>query len=321
MISLQEFNVVKTEEKGNVATYEVSPLPTGYGHTLANVFKRVLQSSIPGAAITGVKIDGVEHEYATLEGVKDDMLAVILSLKNVIFFSKSEEAVRLSIDVKGAKGKTVEVKASDIEKNSDVEVINEDYVITKLTSEKAKFKAEIIVERGIGYTLPKEEVREEIGMLPVDAIFSPVVNVNYNVVPTRVGGQTELDKVVMNIETNGSITPSDAFSIAANILSEMTSNLVSKTADMISGKVDTAQPLPAIEEVEVVGTGEVEESIMINDLNLSTRLHNALSRAGFSDLRKLEGFSEEELGNIRGMGEKSLEELLDVLKKNEIKII
>jgi DNA-directed RNA polymerase subunit alpha len=322
MISLSEFTVTKIKEEGNQAEFEITPLPTGFGNTLGNTLRRTLLASIPGSAITAVKIKGVQHEYSTLPGVSDDVLKVILSLKNVIILGKSEEPVELKLTKKGKKGSVVEVTAGDFEKNSDVEIINADYVITKLT-DAVDFELSVTVERNIGYQLPKESVREEVGLLPVDAIFSPVVNVSYEVIPTRVGQQTELDKLTLVVKTNGAITPSDAMNIASNILLELTQNLVNSTKDMISGRALTSLPTTDVDqyEEEVVVKSDNGKSLPISDLNLSTRLTNALLRSGFDDLRKLEGFTEEEVQNIRGMGEKSLVELIDVLKSNGINLI
>ncbi len=321
MIALSEFTITKTKEKDNSAVFEIGPLPTGYGHTLGNTLRRILNSSIPGAAITAVKINGAQHEYSTLSGVSDDILTILLSLKNVVFLIKTEEPVSLKLTATGKKGDVVEVKASDIEKNSDIEVINEDYVITKITDEKTKLDIEIRIERGVGYKLPDENVRSEVGQLPVDAIFSPVKLVNIEVVPTRVGQQTDLDQLNLYVQTDGSLTPSDALNIASNILDDMAQNFVKETKDMISGKIITTLPTETSEEVEDSAEEEVTTPILVSDLNLSTRLTNALMRAGFDDLRKLEGFTEEEVANIRGMGEKSLEELLKILKKHEVNLI
>lgn len=321
MIALSEFTIKKTNEKDNSAVFEIGPLPTGYGHTLGSILKRVLNSSIPGAAVTAVKINGVQHEYSTLAGISDDILTVVLALKNIVFLAKTEEPVTLKLSAKGEKGKVVEVKASDIDKNSDIEVINPDYVITKITDEKTKVEMELKVERGVGYRLPEENVRAEVGMLPVDAIFSPVKLVNLEVVPTRVGQKTDLDQLNLFVQTDGSLTPSDALNIASNILEEMSVNFVKETKDMISGKIITTLPTES-SAAEVEEEEEVESNpILVSDLNLSTRLTNALLRAGFDDLRKLEGFTEEEVANIRGMGEKSLVELLKILKKYEVNLI
>src|SRR5690606_14257068 len=158
-----------------------------------------------------------------------------------VFNVKTDDVVELDINVK-ASGNITEVKAGDFSKSSDVEVVNPDYVITKLTDSKANFKAKVTVQRGVGYQLPNESVRQEIGVLPVDANFSPVKLVKYDVVPTRVGQQTELDQINLAVETNGAITSSDALSIASNILNDMATNFVTQTKDMVSGKAMTTVP-------------------------------------------------------------------------------
>lgn len=321
MISLKEFSITKISDANNASEFVISPLPAGYGQTLGNNLRRVLLSSIPGTAITAVKINNANHEYTTLTGLSDDVLQIILSLKNVVLNSKIDEPVVLTLKAKGKAGEVVNVTAGDIEKNADVEVINPDYVITKLSDEKANIEMSITVKRGIGYSLPNEEVREEVSVLPVDAIFSPIKSVKFAVEPTRVGEEVELDKLVLTIKTDGSLTPSDAISISSNILLEMSQNFVEQTKDMISGKVVTTLPTKELVNNKKEDVQSDKEPILINDLNLSTRLTNALVRAGFDDLRKLDGFTEEEVANIRGMGEKSLVELLDILKKYEVKLI
>lgn len=318
MIALNEFTLTKTNDTGNKATFEVGPLPQGYGHTMGNFIRRVLLTSIPGTAITSVKIDGVQHEYATLQGVGDDILTILLSLKNVVLVSKTHDPVVLKLSAKGKANDVVEVKAADFEKNSDVEVINPDYVITTLSGTKSSVDLEITVERGVGYHFGNEGVRKELGMLPIDANYSPVVNVNYEIVPTRVGQQTDLDQVNITIETNGAVTPIEAFHTASDIVHEMTTHLIKNTEQMLSGNEVTVTL--GKKQEEKVETEEVVEPITVIDLNLSTRLTNALLRSGYDDLRKLEGMTEEAAANIRGMGDKSFNELLDVLKKHEVEL-
>lgn len=322
MVSLNQFNIKKTDAGNNTVTFEISPLPKGFGHTLGTFLRRTLLSAIPGTAITAVKIQGVEHEYSTLEGVSDDILAVILSLKNVVLLSKSLEPVTLNINVSGKDGKVTEVKAGDFEPNSDIEVINPDYVITKLTSGKSKFVASITVERGIGYSLTNEELRKELSMLPIDANFSPVKLVNYEITPARVGKETELDNLNLTVQTNGSVTPVEAFHIATDALNQVTAHLVQITDDMLSGKeisVTLSKQQRQIEEN--VATSSSEAPVRVSDLNLSTRLTNALLKSNYDDLRKLTGLTEEEVANIRGMGSKSFEELLTILRKYDIKLV
>lgn len=322
MVSLNQFSINKIVKNDTTATFEVGPLPKGFGHTLGTFLRRTLLSAIPGTAITAVKIQGVQHEYSTLDGLSDDILAVVLSLKNVVLLSKSLDPVELSINVSGKDGEVVEVKAGDFEANSNVEIINPEYVITKLTSSKAKFIATITVERGIGYSLPNESLRKELSVLPVDANFSPVRLVNYDVTPARVGKETELDQLNLSVETNGSITPVEAFHIATDALNQVSAHLVKITEDMLSGKevsVELSKQQRQVEESASTSTDGAP--IKVADLNLSTRLTNALLKSDYDDLRKLTGLTEEEVANIRGMGSKSFEELLVVLKKYDIKLV
>jgi DNA-directed RNA polymerase subunit alpha len=321
MISLNQFVIKKTGEGENQATFEIGPLPKGFGHTLGNYLRRTLLSAIPGTSITSVKINGIQHEYSKMEGLSDDILAVILSLKNVVLNSKTLEPVTLDINVTGEEGKVKEVRAGDISPDSNIEIINPEYVITRLTG-KAKFVAQIVVERGIGYFYQNEDVRKELGMLPVDANFSPVKLVNYEITPARVGKETELDQLNLTIQTNGSITPIEALHIASDTLSQATNHLVEMTEQMLNGKeVSVTLSRQQRQREEAVATPVSQSPIRVVDLNLSTRLTNALLKSNYDDLRKLEGLTEEEVANIRGMGSKSFEELLAILKKYDIKLV
>jgi len=325
MTSLNEFGVKKVLEKNNSVSFSVGPLPKGYGHTLGNFLRRILLSSIPGSAITAVKIEGVQHEYSTMAGAPDDVLAMLLSIKNVVVISKTLEPVTLKIDIKGKDGQVVEVKAGDIEKDSNIEIVNPEYVITRLTSGKARFNAEITVERGTGYSLPKEELRKEISVLPLDASFSPVKLVNYIVTSARVGKETDLDQLELTLETNGSIKAEEALHIAVDTINQMTIHLKDLTESLLTGG-EIAVSLNEQQKKSMVKQNMEEESdtklpIKVVDLNLSTRLTNSLLKSGYDDLRKLEGMTEEELSNIRGMGSKSFIELLEILKKHSIKLI
>lgn len=324
MISLNQFNIKKVNATSSKATFEIGPLPKGYGHTLGNFLRRVLLSSIAGSAITSVKIEGVEHEYSTLDGVPDDILTILLSIKNIVVVSKTLDPVTLSIDMKGKDGEVVEVKASDIEVNSNVEIINPDYVITKLTSSKSKFKAQITIERGTGYSFANEDLRKEISILPLDAAFSPVKLVSYEISSARVGKETELDQLDITVETNNAVTPEEALNVAADIVNQMTERLTELSAVLLSGDEITVslsnQERSSMSNV-ILNETEKKPPLRVVDLHLSTRLTNALLKSGYDDLRKLEGLTEEELSNIRGLGNKSFLELLDTLKKYEIKLI
>ncbi|MEO6729253.1 MAG: DNA-directed RNA polymerase subunit alpha [Candidatus Dojkabacteria bacterium] len=322
MISLKQFNIKKVQSASNSDTFQIGPLPQGYGSTLGTFLRRTLLSSIPGSAVTAVKIEGVDHEYSSMDGLSDDVLTVALSLKNVVVISKSLDPITVEINVTGKNGQVVEVTAGDIEKNQNIEVVNPEYVITRLTSAKAKFKATLTIERGVGYALPNEDMRKELGVLPLDANFSPVKLVNYAITPARVGRETELDQLDLTIETNGAVTSVEALHVASDILAQMTNHLITQTEQMLSGKEVTIAVNAMQKEQEEQAKVVVKEApIKVADLNLSTRLTNALLKSNYENLRTLEGLTEEEVASIRGMGSKSYLELLEVLKKYSIKLV
>lgn len=321
MITLQQFTIKKEAGDNNSAKFSIGPLPHGYGHTLGTFIRRVLLSSIPGSAITGVKIDGVQHEYSALDGVSDDILALLLSLKNVVLVSKSLEPVTVELNATGKAGEVVEVTAGDIEETNDVTVVNKDYVITKLTS-KTKLNIVLTIQRGVGYVLPNEDVRKEVSVLPLDANFSPVVLVNYLVSQTRVGKETELDQLDLSVETNGAVTPEEALHVAVDSLHQMTTHLIEQSASMLRGDEVTVAVQNEMKKSSIEAIASSDEApVRVADLNLSTRLSNALLKSNYDDLRKLTGLTEEEVASIRGMGSKSYQELLDVLKKHSIKLV
>jgi len=202
----------------NKATFTVEPCYFGYGTTLGNSLRRVLLSSLPGAAVTAVKIEGVEQEFAAVENVKEDALKICLAMKDLRVKVYSEEPVKLILKVKGQKV----VTAKDFDKNSDVEIINSDLEIATLTDKNAKMNLEVTVEQGRGYVPTEERTKDdiEIGTILVDAVFSPVVKVGYKVVPTRVGDITNFDKLIMDIETNGALSPQEAVEQSAAVLIE-----------------------------------------------------------------------------------------------------
>ena len=215
-IQLPELKPVR--EEGNKATFVVEPLHSGYGMTLGNSLRRVILSSLGGAAVTAVKIDSVAHEFSTIEGVKEDVVEIILNLKKLRFrvFSDAPQFLILNVSTKG------EITASDIKTSSDVEIVNPDQLIATLDTAKTKLGMEIKVEKGRGYVPVENREAEklEVGMIAVDALYSPVVRVRYSVENTRVGQMTDLDRLVIEIETDGTITPHDAIRQAAEILVE-----------------------------------------------------------------------------------------------------
>lgn len=203
-------------ERPNEGVLTVEPCTQGYGTTIGNAMRRVLLSSLPGAAVTAVKIKGVEHEFSTIPHVKEDALEIILNLKTLRMKLFSEEPVKLSLSVKGEKT----VTAADFSKNADVEIINKDLVIATLTDKAASFELEVTIGPGRGYKTTEERIKEklELGTIAIDALYSPVLNVSYKVAATRVGERTDYDKLVLNVETDGTLDPIDACKQAVDIL-------------------------------------------------------------------------------------------------------
>ncbi|MBI5077673.1 DNA-directed RNA polymerase subunit alpha [Candidatus Falkowbacteria bacterium] len=213
-------------KESNKATLTIEPCYFGYGTTLGNALRRALLSSLPGAAVTAVKITGATQEFSSLNNVHDDVLRVCLNLKNLRLKVFSEEPLKLYLKAKGVK----DVTAADFEKNSAVEIINKDLLITKITDKKGEFEMEATVQQGRGYLPIEERGKEEIeiGTIIIDAIFTPVVKVGYKVVPTRVGDITNYDKLIMDIETDGTITPAEAVDQASKLLIDHFSLLTAK---------------------------------------------------------------------------------------------
>ncbi len=212
----EQIKVISRED--NKATFEISPLLPGYGPTIANPLRRVLLSSLEGAAITSIKIKGVDHEFSTIPGILEDVIEIILNIKKIRFKLHGEEPVKVSLDVKGER----EVKASDIKLTSDVEVINDDEHIATITDKKAELSIEMDIEKGVGYVPVEQRQKEKlaIGAIAVDAIFSPIKMVNFAIENVRVGQRIDYNKILMTVETDGSISPETAMKKASDILVE-----------------------------------------------------------------------------------------------------
>ncbi len=322
MFPINQFSIKTVSENETDGVFNIGPLPKGYAATVGNTYRRLLLSSIPGSAVTSIKIQGVEHEYTTMAGLQDDVLTLVLALKGIAVVSHSDEPVKLKLSVKGDKSGPRVVTAADIEKNAMVEIVNPEFHLTTLSDDKSHIEAEITIEKGLGYALPNEELRKEIGTIPVDAIFTPVRLVSIEFGNTRVGQQTDLDQLVLKVSTNGAITPSAALYQAAEILVKVSEHLLQSANELLSEKsmqqVQNAT-LPLRSEAEA--KNENKQPLRVEDLNLSTRLTNALLNSNYEDLRQLEGLTEEEVSSIKGMGEKSFQELLAILKQNEVKLI
>lgn len=305
--------VVHIDEHDAVnATFSIEPLHSGYGMTLGNSIRRVLLSSIAGAAVVSFKIDGASHEFATISGVKEDVVEIILNLKGVRFrvFSDEPQTLRLS-----KKGKGI-ITAKDITLSADVEVVNTGHVIATLDNDKATLNMDIIVEKGRGYRTVEEISGRKVvsDMIAIDAIFSPVVRVRYRVENTRVGQMTDLDKLLITVETDGSITPEEAFEEAAAILVNQYTALAGQT------RVEASAPLTAGGDGGMPGDGNDDSPALmtsIEDLNLSARTTNALINNDIHTLKDLFSLSDAELRDLKGFGSKALDEVKEKMAEME----
>ncbi len=306
--------VVSTDNhSATSATFVIEPLHSGYGMTLGNSMRRVLLSSIAGAAVTGFRVDGVNHEFTTLPGVKEDVVDIMLNLKGIRFrvFSDEPQTVRIE---KTGKGK---VTAKDIKVNADVEIVNPEHVIATLDDAKSKLVMDLIVETGRGYrTIEETGVgRKASDVIIVDAIFSPVLRVRYKVENTRVGQVTDLDKLHISIETDASITPREAFEEASAILVNQYTALAGQT------RVESGAPAGSSEDDGLSGEDRDEPAELmtpIEELNLSARTTNALINNEIHTLKDLFSLSDSELRDLKGFGNKALDEVKEKMAELEL---
>jgi DNA-directed RNA polymerase subunit alpha len=296
-----------TEEENNRQRFAIGPLDPGFGHTLGNSLRRTLLSSIPGAAITQVRFDDALHEFDTIPGVVEDVTDVILNLKDIVLVSHSEEPVTLRLDVRGP----ADITAKDIQLTSDIEILNEDLHLATL-NKSGRIAVDITVSKGRGYrSAEANKVSETIGVIPVDSIFSPVRRVAFEVEPTRVEQSTEFDRLVIDIETDGSITPRDALASAGDTLR----SLVGLVADMS----DEPQGLE-LGELAVTSAGSPDLDLPIEDLDLSERPRNCLKRAQVNTVGELVQKTEDDLLAITNFGQKSLDEVIAKLDERGLSL-
>ncbi len=288
---------VAYREEDFYGRFVVEPLERGFGHTLGNALRRSLLSNLPGAAVTSVRIDGVQHEFSTIPGVKEDVTEIILNLKELALILHADVEKQVEII---AEGPGV-VTAADIRVDSEVEVVNPDLHIATL-SEGTKLHMTLNIERGYGYVSAERSKPAEqkvIGMIPIDAIYTPLRKVNYTVEDTRVGQITDYDKLVLEVWTNGAVTPEEAIGMAAKILVNQLS-IFTRLTD---------QPVIHHEEETETGlTGKVAE-LTIDELDLSVRAFNCLKRAGINTVAELVQINQEDMMKVRNLGKKSLEEV------------
>ena len=310
MISLPSQPKVILEEE-NRAVFEIEVLYPGYGQTIGNSLRRVLLSSLKGAALTSVKIEGVGHEFSTMAGVMEDSVELLLNLKHVRFKLHDDGPHNVTLSIKGEK----EVKGKDFDTPSQVEVVNEDVHIATLSSKKSSLNIEGVVESGFGYVPVEARTKEkvEVGTIALDAAFSPVRHVNYEVENMRLGDRTDYNRVRFHIETDGSISPREAFTQASKILVEQFNAIAGGFVEEKSAK---AEEVVSIKEEAEVGEKEGEEEvakIKLEDLKLSARTINALREAGIKTVGGLSRKKEETLREVEGMGDKGIQEVRKAL--------
>ncbi len=298
------------------ASFVIEPLHSGYGMTLGNSLRRVLLSSISGAAITAFKIEGVTHEFTSVPGVKEDVVDLMLNLKGIRFRVYGGEPQILRI-VKSGKGV---VTAKDIQVNADVEVVNPEHVIATIDDAKAKLVVDLTVEVGRGYrTIEEGAAKKASDMIALDAIFSPVLRVRYKVENTRVGQATDLDRLLLTVETDGSITPQDAFEEAAAVLVNQYTALAGKTRVAApEANTDTAGNQDGEFGSEMLGDEPTALNTSIEDLNLSARTTNALINNDIHTIRDLFALNDAELRDLKGFGSKALDEVKEKLAELEL---
>ena len=298
MIEFEKPNIQKVEETDNYGKFVVEPLERGYGTTLGNSLRRVMLASLPGAAITSIDIDGVLHEFSTVEGVTEDVTQIVLNLKKVALKIESEDAKNLELDVKGP----AEVTAADIQADGDVTILNPDLHIATV-ADGAELHMRMTADTGRGYNsadVNKARMDLAIGVLPIDSIYTPIERVNYTVENTRVGQSNDYDKLTLDVWTDGSLTPTEAISLAAKILTSHLTMFVNLTQE--------AQDAQVMVEREETHQEKVLDKT-IEELDLSVRSYNCLKRADIQTVKDLTERTEADMMKVRNLGQKSLEEI------------
>ena len=300
------FKIIEENSTQDFGQFVIEPLEPGFGHTLGNALRRVLLVSIPGVSVTSVKISGAKHKFSTIPGLKENVVDLLLNFKGLnlkLLNSKDTSVIRLKVS--GPK----EITAKDLEVSEDVEVVNKDHYLGSLTDKKGKLEMEITVERGSGYSLAEERRSTSLGMIPTDAIFTPVQRVNYEVSATRVGRQTNLDKLILQIWTNGVVSPREALDQSARILSSYFLQ-VFEPKDMESSAAVSAKPT----------VSDALSKMTVDELDLPTRIYNSLRNGGIETVGQLLETPRRDLISMRNMGGKSISIIESKLKEKDIEM-
>jgi DNA-directed RNA polymerase subunit alpha len=299
MIDTSKFNVKTVKSTTNYGKFELSPLVGGFGHTLGNSLRRVLLITIPGAAITRIRVDGANHLFTTLPGVKEDLVEISLNLKKVKFIYNRDEPLTIHLEKKGSG----EVTARDIEDSELCKVANPEQHIATLSDSKSSLEMDIIVERGVGYTMAKEQKTDVVGEIILDATFTPVVKVNYTVEPTRLGKKSNYDKLTLDVWTDGSVEPLTALKMAAK-------DLIFSFGQIVDPKEFDSEVVTLDSNPTAPGT-----DISIEEIELPLRVTNALKKAGYPTIDALIKAGRLEVSKAKNVGEKSLKIIDSWLKE------
>jgi DNA-directed RNA polymerase subunit alpha len=296
------FKTTALAESEDFGRFELSPLEPGYGHTIGNALRRVLLGNLPGAAITKVSIEGISHQFTTLAGMKEDVIEFLLNLKQVRLSYKGEKPVEARLSVSGSR----QVKAGDIKVPATVKIINKKLVLADLSDSKSKLNAQLEISSGFGYLPAKDRQPEKLGEIILDASFSPVVRVNYVVETTRVGRRTDLDKLILEIYTDGTLKPVEALHQAAEILVKSFTQIIKPTFTKEKVKKEVVE-----EDNEVL-------KLSVEELDLPTRIANALRKGGYATVKDLAQATEADISKVKNLGAKSIDIIIKKLKAKEI---
>ena len=303
--------VKEISDDNRYGKFVVEPLERGYGITLGNSLRRIMLSSLPGSAVSQIKIDGVQHEFSTIPGVKEDVTEIVMNIKSLRIRNTSEtnepKTARIEFEGEGI------VRASDIQVDQDIEIMNPDQVIATVSGKKSKLYIELVITKGRGYVAAERNKNADtkIGVIPIDSIYTPVERVNITVENTRVGQQTDYDKLTLDVTTDGTIAPDEAVSLAAKVLSEHLSVFIDLTENAKSAEI-------MIEKEDDKKEKALEMSI--DELELSVRSYNCLKRANINTVEELCNKTPDEMMKVRNLGRKSLEEVLAKLKDLGLKL-
>jgi len=295
------FTISQEDKDSNSTKFIIEPLEQGYGHTLGNALRRAMMDSLSGAAITQIKIKGIRHQFSTLKGMSEDIVELILNLKKVRVRYEGEDVQILRLEAQGPG----EIRASQVKTPPTVTIINKDQVLGTLADKKTTLEAELQVERGVGYSPAEERKSNQIGVIPIDATFTPVIQVAYRIEATRVGGRTDLDRLIMEVTTDGTLKPINALHQTAKLLEAY-------FHQVYEPKVKEEKP-----KVEDITSAEVYK-LTVEELDLSTRIANALRKGGYKTVADIVEASEPNIAKVKNLGEKSVEVIRKALKKKGV---